>query len=376
MPTLRGLAQALNISAADAFGSANPMKKLTPAGYLQYVAANKLKDKNINSFIDDGTGYLRNVNIRYMPRGTSEGSTVDDCSVDVTPTYQNAVVPATMFRKISIALEDDQVAQYETDALAMVSKGTPATPVMQEVWEQILTQMNGFVAKIDKDLLSVQSVNFGRHISTGSALPKTINFPLNSTNNDLTQGMTGFEADMAANELNPINIQMVGSGLMHNYMLQQRAKGVDNVGLDTSRLLRPTWNYDQYSQSLWGADNVGVFEKDAVAFINPCRFRGSKAGSLGKSYFGTLKIPYNDSLGGNPLANLEFDFQLTYRDCPGDVQVGAFDPSTNLPRNMGRGWTLIIMCNYQQFNIPSNMYATDDRLFGNNGTYLYHVTNV
>lgn len=372
----KGLAQALIISAAEVFKGATPGEKITPLGYMQYLLGNASPNV-ISKGIDDGSGYIRGVQVRYMQRAPAGKSvTVDDCSIQTKAAYLNKTIPATHFRALGITFEDDLIATYERDALAVKNVGTPATGIMNEVWDAIIANANGLFTDINNDLLTDQAANFGSNIVTGNNTAKTINFALNGTNNPLAAGMTDIMADAMANEMKLAGSSIVGSGLILNYSLQQPAKSANQSGLNTALQQIPDFKYDPYAQTKWGANYFGLFEKDAVGFINIARFRGAKAGLRGADYFFTLKLPIYDSVGQGNYIGFEFDVQLTYRTCPDTVQIGTYDADDNPPVAVGRGWNIILMSSYSQFNVPIDAYDADDRLFGNNGTYLFTATNV
>jgi hypothetical protein len=367
----KGLANALLISSREAFRGATPIDKLTTPGFLQYLLGNNKPDI-ISQGKDDGSGYIRDVKIRYRTRGVPGKSvTVDNCTVQVKPAYKEFTVPATSYRALGLVFEDDQIAKFEKDALAQVSAGTPTmTGIMKDIYEAIIEQANGLFADINNDLLGLQVANFGKNVVTGSNAAKTINFVLNGTTNPLNQGMTEVMSDAMLNEMRIANATIVGSGLINNYYMQQVAKSADQSGVNTNQLALPKFYFDPYAQGAWGANKFGLFEKDAVQFVNVCRFRGPKAGQKGSDFFMTLRLPVMDSLGQGAMAAFEFDVQLTYRTCPGDVIIGGAAPVA-----LGRGWNIILSCAYQTVNIPLDSYEATDRLFGNNGTYLYTATN-
>jgi hypothetical protein len=367
----KGLANALLIASREAFRGATPIDKLTTPGFLQYLLGNNKPDI-ISQGKDDGSGYIRDIKIRYRQRGVPGKSvTVDDCSIQVRPAYLEHVVPATAYRALGICFEDDQIAKFEKDALAQVNAGTPTmTGIMKDIYEAIIEQANGLFADINIDLLTIQSAAFGKNIATGANTAKAINFVLNSTNNPLNQGMTEVMNDAMLNEMRIANATIVGGGLINNYYLQQPAKSADQAGVNTMQLALPKMYFDPYAASSWGGGNrFGLFEKDAVQFVNVCRFRGPKAGEKGGDFFMTLRLPVNDSLGQGNMSAFEFDVQITYRTCPSTENVAG------TPVALGRGWNVILSCAYQTVNIPTNSYDATDRLFGVNGTFLYNATN-
>jgi len=374
----KGLAAALLLTSREVFRNASPMNKITPPGFLQYLLHNT-KPNVISTAKDDGSGYLRDVKIRYRQRSVpGQTVTADNCSIQSRPAYLEYTVPATSFRALGLIFEDDQIAAFEKDAMAQINVGNPQiTTVMREVWEAISEQLNGFFGDVNADLLAVQAASFGRNQVTGSNAARTVNFPLSTATNPLNEGMTQVLADAYANELRLDGAAMVGSGLITNYMLQQPAKSYDQSGLNT-RQLPPSnldFYYDPYAQAAFGANQFALLEKDAVQFVNIARFRGAKQGMRGGDYFFTLKFPIWDSLRQASLGEFEFDVQLTYRTCPGEVQIGTYVEGTNEPVLLGRGWNVIIMSSYQTVYIPSNSYQATDRLYLNNGTYRYTATN-
>lgn len=371
----KGLAQAIIISAREAFKGAYPGDKITPLGWMQFLLSNTAP-RIVSTSKDDGSGYVRDVVIRMMQRSAAGLSvTEDNCSIQTRGAYIDLPVGTTMFRALGITFEDDQIAAFEKDAAAVMNVGSPVTAIMKEVWDVIIANANGLLTDINNDMLGIQAISFGANIANGgSNAAKAINFELDGTVNNLATGMTSVMADAMANEMKLAGSSVVGSGLILNYVLQQQAKSANQSGLDTSRLFIPDFKFDPYAQTKWGVNQFGLFEKDSVAFVNVCRFRGHKAGQKGSDYFFTLKLPVQDSLGQGSFSSFEFDVQLMYRTCPEEVQIGAAGPD-NPPVMLGRGWNIILMSSYNQVNIPVNAYQAGDRLYGNNGTYRFTASN-
>jgi hypothetical protein len=366
----KGLALPLLLASKEAFKGATPLGKITPPGFLQALLG-QTKPNVISTSKDDGSGYLRDVKIRYRKRvPAGQTSTTDDCSIQAKPAYVDITVPSTLFRKYSIFLEDADVASFEKDALALQTIGTPASGIVKEMMEAIMEAANGVLADINTDLLALQVATFGKNVVSGSNAARTINFPLSTATNPLNEGMTMVMSDAMLNEVRLDGPFIVGSGLVNNYYLNQAAtKGTNDAGLFTPNLALPKFYFDPYASASWGANQFGLFEKDSIQFLNICRFRGPKAGMRGASEFGTIILPLSDSLG-NAIGSLEFDWQKRIIDCPTEVTIGAGDPQT-----VGRGTVIDLMCSYNMLNIPGDSYAADDRLFGNNGTFRYTATN-
>lgn len=369
-----GLANSLLISTRQAFAGAAGIDKISTPGFLQMLLSGDAP-RVISAGKDDGSGYIRDVKLRYRTRGIpGVTNTNDDCSVQVRPAYLETIIPATSYRSLGLAFEDDLIAKFQEDALGGVQMGTPGGTVMMDVFMAIIENCNSLFADINNDILGVQAASFGKNVVTGSNAAKTVNFKLDATQNDLTAGMTGVMSDAAANEVRLDGMIAVGNGLVYNYFLQQKAKSADQSGLDTSGLFLPKFYYDQYTGAAWGANQFALFEKNSTQFVNICRFRGAKAGLKGSDYFMTMRLPVTDSLGQASLSAYEFDVQLTYRTCPGELQIGPAGEG-NPPVQLGRGWNVIISSSYQLVNQPANSYQATDRLFGVNGAFRYNATN-
>lgn len=370
-----GYEQALLLHSKAVFMGTAPSTKITPPGYLTKVA--KTKANIVSKGIDNGSGHIKDVKIKYRTRGVAgQSSDSDNCDIDVRPVYSEATVDQTLFRKIGIHIDDDTIRRYSEEASRYVTtvNGQPAlasvSSIMQDHFDAILEQMNGLLQDINDDLLDKQNTLWGKNQVTGLTTTTALNFPLTTTTpGSLTTGMTKLMADIMANEIRIEDCEIVGSGLINNYFLQQRAKGLDNNGLNTALLAMPTFYNDYGAASAWGANRFGVFEKNAVQFIDVIRFAGNFSGWKGGSYFGVLPVNLIDSMG-NPIA-MTFDMQLKYYDCPTEVNVAGYDE----PQTINRGWVLTPSKSFDQFNIPGDAYASSDRLTGNNGTLLYTASN-
>ena len=366
-----GFAPYLLFQSKAVFQGIAPSTKITPAGYTRMLMENS-KPNIVSTGIDDGSGHIKEVRVKYrtrLPKGQSD--TTDNCDINAKPAYAEQTIAATMFRKYAILLEDNVIAQYEKDASSLMQKGqlTGVTPLMQEQWDVIMETINGLLSDINDDLVTKQVANFGTNQTTGSAAAKTVNFPLSTTTNNLSQGMTMVMSDARLNEYNLANSVIVGSGLIDAYYIQQAALSTAQNGVNVNQLARPKYYHDFDSAADWGTNQFGIFEKNAVQLIDINRYTGFKAGEKGGDWFGTLTVPILDSEGN--LSSMTFDIQMTYIKCPTEVIIGGYGD----PQTVNRGWALIISKSFDQFNIPADAYAAADRLTGNNGTLRYVATN-
>lgn len=356
-----------------------PAKKITPPGLLRALLENTTKPDVINEGIDDGTGHIRNMQIKYRQR-LKPGATVttDDCNIDQVPVYAETSVNLSLFRKIGFFIDDETLSKYMSEATSVANINTAGqvegfkntTTFMQDFLDRMLEMLNGIYADIDSDLVTKMAANFGVNAVSGNNNALTVNILLDATKNDLSSGMTKILTDWKENE-NVGPMIMVGNGLMHKYVLQQLAKnGQDFNGVDTTafeNLYR--WYWDTNTTTAFGANQVGIFAQDAQHFVTRSRFKGFRSGFKGGSVFFTMVPPGVDSLG-NALPQIELDCQFKYVDCPTQlIGPGGY------AQTFQRGWALYFSKAYDLFNIPADAYATGDRLAGNNGTYRYSITN-
>jgi hypothetical protein len=363
---MKGFVPYLLAHASQIFGNQTPSAKLTPPGFLQMLLANKPTGMQvINNSTMDGSGHIRGLKIKYRPRGlSSDVKTTDDCNVDVVPEYQEADVPTTMFRKIGIKIDDDVIRKYEAEASRTVAVGQPASPLMIEMYNAILEQMNGFVGSINSALLTSQAAAFGKNAVTGSNATSVLNFS-NTNQISYTDGIIKLLTDVQENEFYG-KINICGNGIISAFdMARQFQKGANQAGFDPSSFNVKIWN-DIYSKAAWGANQLGVFAENATGLIEIDRYVGSFAGNKGGSDFFTMPIPLAVSGVADELGSMNIDCQLKYVDCPSEVSDGAGGTKT-----INRGWILYISKSFGLFNMPTDMFKAGDRLAGNNGTLRY-----
>jgi hypothetical protein len=365
-----GFMPGLLLTEEQVFNGISPSKKITPLGYLSFLLDNPAAQ--IISASTENEGHIRDVKIKYRPRGVAGKSvTTDDCSIQATPAYKEASVPALSFRKNGTFLSYDDVRKYEVEASKSVMIGRPAPPmgIMMELWNILVEKANGLLQDVDQDLLTAQAAAFGKNVTTGLNTAKTINFPLSTTSNPLTQGLTMLMTDVMENEIRQDNFAIVGAGLIHNVYAQMgynTANTKDQNYPGGNLFPKPYWDWNVSTK--FGANQFGVFEKGSVQFINVNKWGGDFGGDKLSSWLFTLNLPIVTS-DGTSLQGFKFDAQLRHIDCPQDVTIDGVVTS------VGRGWILDLMVNYSQFNIPADAYDAADRLTGNNGTLRYAATN-
>lgn len=358
-------------------GANTPSTKITPAGFLRMLLENRPAIELLQ--LDNGNGHLRDVRYKYKKRAVpSQTSTEDNCDITYIPRWLEASLATTNFRKAAFFIDDETMAKYCQDASATVAVGQPSTMLMQEFLRDIMNTANALIGAINQDLLTLQAVKFGRNQVTGTNTAQTVNIPLDATKYDLQSGITKILADAMENEFCG-NINIVGSGIMNNFQIQQLVSCCNAAGVDMSRFTGFNWYNDLYAKQAWGTNQVGVFSEGSVGLIDIIRYRGFRAGDRGVSQFFTLPLPIENTACNGGYDGLIFDAQLKYFDCPQDIQS---DCDGEVP--IERGYALILSKTFGLFNIPSDVYQNEaiytdcgtDRLSGNNGTLRYTITNV
>lgn len=347
-----------------------PQDKLEPIGYLNMLQSQRgIANVKLN---DGNTGHRREVRFTYKQRLTSVH--VDDAKsctdTNVIPRLE-ATLPLDIVKQIAVHIEDEVVAQYEAQASQTVMVGQPATPLMRELLDDVFAAANAILEGVNEDLLTAQVAAFGANrANNGLTTAKTININADATKNNLTDGITELLSDYKVNG-GKGRPQVVGSGLMYNWIVQQFAKtSGDQAGLD-SRIFAGAMDFyhDLSADTILGSNEVAVLEPNAVQLIEYMEYTGFKAGvKPGGSTFFTMALP---SLVGGSIVPVMFDVQLKYNDCPETLTEAYGGGSLAVEK----GWNLIVSKQCALFTIPTDAFRATDKLNGNRGSYRYAITN-
>lgn len=374
MANASGFARDLILTAEQIFNGSNPETKITSPGFLRMLV-DLPKPNIISTSMRNTQGHVRDIKLKWRPR-SRPGSSQDEytCDADDIRLYNEAYITASMFKQKAIIFDFEILSKFEDEATAL--RNAPGIPgrlggFMNEVWASIAGEMNALIADIDIDLLAKMDLNWGVNATNNVNTGLTINFDNDGTVNDLTQGMTGVIASAQINEVDINNTVIVGSGLINNYHIQnhlRKAIGANQSGLNTSLLGMPQFYNDYYAASAWGANEFGVFDKNAIKFLDLNINQGFRALDMGTSIFFNMPFPITDSEGNT--FSMNFDVQVKFIDCPTTIDNGYGDP---IP--VGPGMVVYIRKSYDLFVEPGGMYSFGDRVFQNNGTLKFTATN-
>ncbi len=346
-----------------------PQFKLNWQGHLNLVKHNK--NASVVRINDEtNPGHRRTVIIKAKQRATIDMTdTEKSCDNVNVNAYFERSVNLSNIRQYAIFIDDETIARYPAEASAASGLGTPSTSLMNEFMMQIKEGADALLSGVNQDLATLMAANIGVNQRTGGAGAAAINLVLNTTNNPLNQGLTQVLTDFQLNEATG-RPMMVGTGFIHNFMLQQRAKSPDQSGINTP-IQASDFDFfqDPFTATSLGANDAIVYEPEAVQLIEYMEYKGFKAGEFpGDSTFFTFMLPMQVS---ERIEMVEFDAQLRYFPCPTTLTDAYYGTSVAVQK----GFSLIISKQFGLFTIDQAYRATD-RLNGNRGSYRYTFTNV
>ncbi len=345
-----------------------PEFKLQNQGYLNLLFSNK-RHTEVKLNDKGAEGHRRNVIIKARQRyDITQTDTVHSCDNVLVPTYFERTVALPGFRQIALYIDDETIALYPKEASTSVGIGQPGTTMMDEFVTSIKTAADAILSGVNQDLFTLGAAAIGINVRTGNAAATGINLRLDTTNNPLNQGMTQVLSDYTQNQSSG-KPKMVGSGLPNNYFIQQKAKSSDQSGFSTPIMANDfDFFYDPFAATALGANEAIVYEPEAVQIVEYMRYKGFKGGDKQTSFFFTFMLPIQLS---DRVAQVEFDAQLKYYDCPQTLTDAYYDTSVTVDK----GWSIIISKDFGLFTIDQ-AYRGTDLLTGNRGSLRYGFTNV
>lgn len=351
--------------------NATPEFKLEPYG----LTASLYQAHSPASILNNPeSGHIKTVKVKAKKRWTPDDiSPEPGCDVMVRQAYTEQSVDVSNFCQIALHIEDSVIEQYDEYASAIVN-GTatkPSTSLMQEHYLEVMRAGNALLSSMNQGLWALAVAAVGVNRRTGNTATSAINIPLNTTNEPLGDGINRILTDYMLNTMTGRPIA-IGQGNMHGFMLAQAAKAnVNQSGVDT-RIQAAGFDffYDPYAGTALGnANQILVYEKDAIQIVEKLRYKGFKRGPKpGASTYGTIVLPMQS---GNQLVPVEFDFQLRYNDCEQEITEGYNGSTVTIQP----GYNLIMSKYYGLYTIPSTAYDSGDVLSGNRGSLRYTITN-
>ena len=226
-------ASALLHHLGDVANGNDPGKKITPPGFLRSLNENNFAGTVINEGYEEN-GHIRNARISYMPRfPESLVGTTESCDPDIVPWYNEITTDITKYVELGIYIDDRTIARYVEAASRTVNVGAPAAPgVMQEHLDAVKNAANALFTKMNRILLAKQELAWGTNVANATTT-KTVNFNDDTNVNLFTEGLGEILDDYQLNEGQGTPI-IVGGGLFNKYVMQQKAKGIAQNGINTA----------------------------------------------------------------------------------------------------------------------------------------------
>lgn len=346
---------------------ATPQYKLDNQGFLNMLQS---QSKPEVLRLDNAAGHKKTVRIRQKQRWTKDFTdTAKSCDVTNIGVRSEVDVDLGTIRQFSIHIDDETLAKYEDDASKTANFGAPATPIMNELLEEIILAGNAILQGLNDDLFTLGAAAIGKNRVTGSTSSQTVNFPNDTNNRSLTDGLTKVLSDYSINGGKGIP-QVVGSGLMFNFMLQQASKVADQSGFDTTIMAAGLKFYhDLTASSALGTNQFIVYEPNAIQLVEYMEYTGFKAGPKpGASSFGVIPLPM---VVGGEVKPVLFDYQLKYNDCTTTISDMYYGTTITLEK----GFNLILSKQCGLFTIGTQAFRATDVLNGNRGSYRFTATN-
>ena len=352
-------------------GDNAPSRKLHNAGFMAML--NCCANSSVNPINDgsDDVGHTRALTVSYRQRPTvDQVQTEEDCDINRIPVKAEWSLPGYTHLQHSQYLSDEEVSKFCEEASRERSIGTPPTRIMEEHYGLFLESANVVMKAANRELVTDAATQFGINVTIGSANGKVINIERQGNQLILDNGIVDMMRDFQENEIcgEPC---LVGGGLFTAYEMQRASMCCNSAGVDLSRTGIPRFFFDKDTQSIWGANNIGVFAPGSLQLLSLNRYQKSFAGQRGTSFFTSFALPINE-FGCNAdecLKDLVFDLQLKYIDCPTVVTVNGVNTTVD------RGWQIIVSKKFALWVQPTTGYATGDSLQDTNGTLRYQISN-
>lgn len=365
----------------EALAGCNPAKKLGPKGFLQAVLS-QMDDSVTASLNDRYTGgHSRSATVAYRtrPLASSVLDSLPDCETAATPAYSEFNLPSLLSRSVSFWVPDSLLRQYCADVSQYVKiNGSTTsmngeTAVMKEVYSMLLEYAGALTSSINTALVTQQATAFGTNTVTGVATSTALTFDLNT--NGMQDAFVRLMSDLRENEIcDTDGLAFVGNGPFSNLDLirQWFANGPADNGINKAALMNsfPNVFFDKDTRTLWGANQIGVFEKGSLALINYPQYTGNFARRLANSEYFTMNLPIEEYCCPQPyLDRLQFDVQIKEYDCAPTLAING-----GAAAEQGPGVMVMLSWQGSLFTRPTSLYAVGDPLAGTNGTLRYTIT--
>lgn len=334
----QGICEKVQSSLIAILGKKAPSLHRTQVGYLQALTS----PQNMNGMsvvpIDPGNGKLKQVRIKYIQRGTESDL------VDVKPTGCTTTLEKEPFEATISITNYKGTKGLKFDEAQMRRLCEPDSEYMAAV---INGEIDALVVAIDKELIQIQSTNFGYFPGLGSAAVQSVKMLNAATDNSaVPDGEATVLEFLEAMDISEKPL-LIGSAKLGRY--------VRNVGIgccnDLGQNISQAGNFDFFRDRFVGgilgnADDFIALVPGHFQLLTWNEYVGSYAKENDVFSHGTIV---------DPISGLTFDMKWHYNDCDDFyfVQLGI---------------------NYDLFVMPANVFAYGDELENVNFSLHFRAT--
>jgi len=361
-----------------AMAGCNPAKKLRPMGFLAAVlsAMDGATKAEVNK--NHESGHVKGATVEYSKRPlvSDVRDTPGACDIAVTPRKFEFNLPNLLYREISFWMPDELIRQYCEDASKYVkingntTELNQNTSVMQEVYDEFIKYGGALLSSINAALVTQQATQFGKNLMTDSTAATELAFSLGS--NGMQDAFVNLMVALRENEVCD-DVIMVGNGPFANLDLIRKwfANAAADNGLNKANILAsfPEVYFDKDTRPIWGNNQIGVFEKGALALVSYDQYVGSFARKIANTEKFTAALPIDEyCCPQDQLDKLNFDIQIREVDCPTEMTING------VPTTVSDGVQITTSKYFSLFTRPANLWLPGDPLDGVNGTWRYQIT--
>lgn len=329
MAFTEGLCQKLQTSLNSVAGQNAPALKRDRVGYVDALMSEENR-AGFEAIPVPSNGKYRAVQIDYIQRGT-------DADVNLTCSNscdtEQEVAPKQSIFEVENCLETKGL-RFQEDEMRKLCEADSLY-----VSNVLMSQMNAINTALDKQLLALQSTNFG-NFADGTQLKQIKLFePTTNSPRSIAAAQIRHEYDLVGASGAPM---IIGSGNFDLYAkTQQIACCNSTTGTDMARWTDYMYFNDRFVESEIGANHFVVLAPGAVQLVTWNKYLGDYAKRNDVFEHGTITDPFT---------GLTYDLKVHYDDCA-DV------------------WSIKMFLNWGLFFIPSNAFKTGDVNEGVNYTF-------
>jgi hypothetical protein len=161
----QGFAPYLLSNLAAITGDNTPQFRLEPLGMINLLQSNS-KPEVLR--LNTATGHKKSVQIKAKQRfNKSQTQTSKNCDNTNTPSFYEAPVDLSSVRQLAFYVADETIAKYMDDATRTVAVGQPATPLMSEFVEDIMSAASAILEGVNDDVFTLMVAAIGKNRVTG-----------------------------------------------------------------------------------------------------------------------------------------------------------------------------------------------------------------